>query len=131
MDIEEFYDADERRRHSPEIELGTEWRDASGVRYELSWVQDTGELYIMREPVPQIWEDPLGDMGVQKASIDEITVAIVGAVTDRQELERIFAGWEEAMTAPNSVSWFAERIRAAGVAPLSGPDAERLAPPPS
>ena len=50
MDIEEFYEADERRRRSEEIELGTEWLDADGVRYELSWVADTGELYVMREP---------------------------------------------------------------------------------
>ncbi len=50
MDIEEFYEADERRRRSEEVEIGTEWHDADGARYELSWVADTGELYVMREP---------------------------------------------------------------------------------
>ena len=50
MNIEEFYEADERRRRSEEIELGTEWHDRDGVRHEVSWVADTGELYVMREP---------------------------------------------------------------------------------
>ena len=44
MDIEQFYSADERRRQSAEVELGTNWFDAKGSRYELSWVEDTGEL---------------------------------------------------------------------------------------
>jgi len=50
VDIEEFYDADDRRRQSAEIELGGDWHDAKGVRYELNWIEDTGELYVMREP---------------------------------------------------------------------------------
>ena len=50
MDIEEFYDADPRRRESEEIEFGREWSDASGMRTELSWVAATGELYAMAEP---------------------------------------------------------------------------------
>ena len=53
MDIEQFYEADERRRRSEELELGTEWHDATGARYEVSWVADTGELYVMFEPAPQ------------------------------------------------------------------------------
>ena len=42
MDIEEFYSADERRRQSAEVEFGTNWFDAKGSRYEISWVEDTG-----------------------------------------------------------------------------------------
>ena len=51
MNIEDFYAQDERRRASSEIEFGRDWRDVGGTRYELSWVADTGELYLMREPV--------------------------------------------------------------------------------
>jgi hypothetical protein len=32
MDIEEFYQADERRRRSEEVEIGTDWHDADGAR---------------------------------------------------------------------------------------------------
>ena len=52
MDIEEFYDGDPRRRPSAEIELGADWHDTHGTRYEVNWVEDTGELYLMREPAP-------------------------------------------------------------------------------
>lgn len=115
VDIEEFYDADPQRRSSPEVELGTEWHDAHGVRYELSWVQDTGELYVMREPVPETWEDPFGDFLVQEASVDNFTVAVVGRVTTHDELEEVLAGWQEAMREPNGVAWIADRLRAKGV----------------
>ena len=53
MDIEEFYSADERRRRSAEVEFGNNWFDAKGSRYELSWVEDTGELYAMLELIPE------------------------------------------------------------------------------
>ena len=47
MDIEEFYDADPRRRASDEVRFGDEWTDADGGRYEVLWVADTGEVYAM------------------------------------------------------------------------------------
>ena len=47
MDIEEFYDGDPRRRSSEETEFGRDWSDGTGVRSELSWVADTGELYVI------------------------------------------------------------------------------------
>ena len=64
MDIEEFYDADPRRRESEEIEFGREWSDASGMRTELSWVAATGELYTMAEPAGSVEMDPFGDTRV-------------------------------------------------------------------
>ncbi len=59
MDIEEFYDADPRRRESDEIEFGREWKDANGMRTELSWVAATGELYAMAEPAGSVEMDPV------------------------------------------------------------------------
>ena len=56
MDIEEFYSADERRRHSAELEFGRDWNDDTG-RCGVSWVADTGELYLMREPNAGVWGD--------------------------------------------------------------------------
>ena len=119
MDIEEFYDADDRRRQSTEVELGTEWHDAAGVRYELNWVQDTGEVYVMREPVPHEWEDPFGGIHVNVgpgAPVDAMTVQVVAQVATRELLEEIFSGWQEVMARPDSVGWVVERIGAAGVA---------------
>ena len=115
MDIEEFYEADERRRRSEEIELGTDWRDAHGVRYELSWVADTGELYVMREPTSAVAEDPFGDLLASSAPVGALTVGVVGWIPDRDRVEQVLAGWEDVMEREDSVSWLAERLRDAGV----------------
>jgi hypothetical protein len=117
MNIEEFYSADERRRQSPEIELGTEWFDAKGNRYELSWVEDTGELYAMLELVPEAdsWT-PFGDIEVEDIPLDRVVVTVIGAVPTREELESVLDGWQQEMAKPNGVAWVAERLRAAGLA---------------
>ncbi len=121
VDIEEFYDEDERRRSSAELELGIEWRDKYGVRHELNWVEDTGELYVMREPVPREWADPFGGIHVSgshredETEVEGMTVSVVGLVSDRDELERLVDGWEAAMGEPDSVAWLVARLRSGGV----------------
>ena len=122
MNIEEFYEADERRRRSEEIELGTEWRDRDRVRYEVSWVADTGELYVMREPAARIAEDLFGDEFSGSLSLDAVTVAVVGWIPTRDRMEEVFAGWEDAMAEPESLSWLAKRLGDQGVpkAPPAG-----------
>jgi hypothetical protein len=131
VDIEEFYDADPRRRASREVELGTEWHDAHGIRYELSWVADTGELYVMREPAAVLWPTPFGGVhAVGMHSTDEkevaaMTVAVVATVPDQSDLERMLDGWQAAMADPDSVHWLVERLHAAGaIAPPGAPPVE-------
>jgi hypothetical protein len=111
MDIEQFYEADERRRRSEEIELGTEWRDADGARYELSWVADTGELYVMREPDVPMTEDPFGDLYRSQVRTDSVTVAVVGWIPERDRMEEVLEGWDRVMAEPNSIRWLADRLR--------------------
>lgn len=111
MNIEEFYEADERRRRSEEIELGTEWHDRDGVRHEVSWVADTGELYVMREPAARISEDPFGDAFQGGLSVDAVTVAVVGWIPTRDRMEEVLAGWPEAMEGTESLAWLAARLR--------------------
>lgn len=121
VNIEEFYDEDPRRRSSTELELGRDWHDAHGVRYELSWVEDTGELYEMREPVPSGWDTPFGGVHVTHThSIDEqeisgMTVAVLGVIRSRAEVDEALSGWEEAMGSPNSIDWLVGRLRRAGL----------------
>lgn len=121
MDLEAFYDADERRRSSAELEFGTEWTDSYGVRHELSWVEDTGELYVLREPVPDQWLDPFGGIHVSgshrtdEVEVEGMTVSVVGVVPTREEVERILSGWEDAMGATDSVAWLVDRLRQEGV----------------
>jgi hypothetical protein len=124
MDIEEFYDADPRRRPSAEVELGTEWRDADGTRYEVNWLEDTGELYIMREPAPHATADPFGGVRYSMSAFEEaeMTVHVVGHVTSLEDLHRILDGWQQAMASDGGAEWLAERLRAAGVATTQGGD---------
>jgi len=123
MDIEQFYSADERRRQSSEVELGTNWFDAKGNRYELSWVEDTGELYIMLELVPEVdtWT-PFGDAEVEQMPVDRVLVMVIGHVPSLPEVEQILAGWPEEMAKPDGISWVAERLRTAEV-PKAAPPA--------
>jgi hypothetical protein len=114
MDIEEFYDADPRRRESEEIEFGREWSDDAGVRTELSWVADTGELYAMAEPAEPVFMDPIGDTRVPELDSKYVTVEILGIVTDRAELETILAGWENAMAGADSLQWVRGRLSQRG-----------------
>lgn len=136
MDIEEFYDEDPRRRASPEVELGSNWRDRHQVRYELSWVADTGELYVMREPVPSGWADPFGGVHargvreVDESEVEGMTVAVVGVIGSREELERLLSGWEQAMEGADGVGWLADRLRQAGVLVTSGPGSSITSPAP-
>jgi hypothetical protein len=122
VDIEEFYEADERRRRSEEIEFGTDWGDVQGARYELSWVADTGELYVMREPLVKMTEDPFGDVFNAAVPTDTLSVAVVGWIPERAAVEDVLAGWQEAMAAPNGIGWLAERLRERSV-PKSSPAA--------
>jgi hypothetical protein len=112
MDIEEFYSTDERRRRSSEVELGTDWFDAKGNRYELSWVEDTGELYTMLELTPEADSfTPFGDIEVEKIPVDRVLVMVVGYLDSLDEVERVLAGWPERMAEPNGIAWVAERLR--------------------
>jgi hypothetical protein len=122
MDIEEFYDGDPRRRPSGEIELGTDWHDAQGTRYEVNWVEDTGELYVMREPAPHVREDPFGGLHFSMRAAEEgkMTVHVVAQIATLDELHKILDGWAGAMAGDGGAEWLASRLRAAGVA--TGPE---------
>jgi hypothetical protein len=124
MNIEEFYEADERRRRSEEIELGTEWLDRDGVRHEVSWVADTGELYVMREPATHMSEDGFGDeySGSRSLPTEAVTVSIVAWIPTRQRMEEVLAGWPDAMASPESLSWLETRLRDQGVPPAPPAD---------
>ena len=115
MNIEDFYAADERRRSSREVEFGREWRDANNVRFELSWVEDTGELYLMREPVPGAYEDPLGDIVVDKEDLEGLVVTVLGVIATHEKVEEELNGWTEAMAGPKGVEWLVETLRAKGI----------------
>ena len=117
MDIEQFYSADERRRQSAEVEFGNNWFDAKGSRYELSWVEDTGELYAMLELTPEAgsWT-PFGDVEVEDVKVDTLVVTVLGTFATQAEVEALLDGWAGHMAEPDGGHWVAERLQSAGVA---------------
>lgn len=110
MDIETFYSQNEARRESAEVELGDEWTDARGNRYELSWVEATGELYLMIEPDAVVTEDVFGDFYTGEEPASELSVVVIGSEPTRAALEDSLAGWGDAMMADNSLSWLYQRF---------------------
>lgn len=136
MNIEEFYAGDEKRRYSAEFSYGLMWRseqDESSL-YDLFWVQDTGEVYLMRKPAPPEWphfvhHDRYGEVGVIElagellhprhrdakegapspvgSDVDfvPLEVEVVAVVDSRAALESAIAGWENEMARADGVEW--------------------------
>jgi hypothetical protein len=103
--LSNFYVADNRRRASPEKDMGLWWRvGAHGPYYRAAWVRDTGELYVTR----------LGPLEDGKGE-----VAVLGRARDAYELEQAIEGWEEVCYQPDSMTWL--RHRAARLAPPDKP----------
>ena len=111
MDIESFYDADPRRRASEELQFGVDWRDAHGRRYELNWVADTGELYVLQEKAPDMWVDPFGDFVVVGPAPEDLGVRIIKLVHGEAEVRTLLAGWEDTVHREDSVAWLIDRLR--------------------
>ena len=78
-------------------------------------MEDTGELYLMAEPVVGVLEDPFGDFYPDTEDVDGLVVLVLGTVSTRDQVERILEGWSEAMAQPEGVEWLLARLRTAGV----------------
>jgi len=113
MDLETFYESNEARRESAEFEYGDDWTDAEGNHYELSWVEATGELYLMIEPDATITEDAFGDYLPSAEPVSEMTVVIIGKVANHEHLESLLEGWDDAIEQSNSLEWLRQRFPAA------------------
>ena len=109
MDLEQFYDEDPRRRASEELEFGRAWTDEIG-RAEVSWVEATGELYVMREPDTDIHPAKGGGFTEDPVDVSQLVVEILGVVSSRGAAEAVMSGWEDAMHEANSLSWVRERV---------------------
>lgn len=118
MDLEDFYQQDERRRSSEEIEFGRDWHDEHGNRYEISYVVDTGEIYAMRDPVgglvPVSW---FGDLFSTSVPEESLTVALLATVDDADALASALEGWPEAMAGPDGIAWLVDRLHRSGIRP--------------
>jgi hypothetical protein len=108
VNIEEFYAADPRRRHSEELEFGIEWTEGT-QRCSVSRVADTGEMYLMREPYGAVG-GVMGDGWVADVPLDQLVVEIIGVVPGKPAVEAVMSGWSDAMMETNSIEWVKTRV---------------------
>ena len=66
------------------------------------------------EPAPHIVEDPFGGTALvdrPQPKRSKMTVDVVAQVATHDELEKVLAGWQEAMAGDAGAEWLAERLR--------------------
>ena len=111
MDLEDFYEQSDARRLSEEILFGSFWRDKINTAYELSWVIDTGELYLMHFPDGYInFTDTYGSFMTddERWFVLDMFVLVIDIIPTEEEVRAKLLGWEEAMNQKNSIEWLYE-----------------------
>ena len=101
MDVEEFYEQDPRRQASDELEFGRDWYEGD-MRYEVAWIADTGEVFVMAEPSSR-----------RGITTESVTVDVLGIVDGRDTVVAALAGWEDAMTQADGLAWVRAQVRGA------------------
>jgi hypothetical protein len=89
-----FYAADRRRRHSRERDVGLAWRGAAGASFRAAWVQETGELYLVRHGHPEHGGG---------------TVELLARRFGVGELHAALRGYRSICGKPRSLDWFLDR----------------------
>jgi hypothetical protein len=89
-----FYEADRRRRHSRERDVGLAWRGAAGDTFRAAWVQETGEVYLFRHGHPAHGGG---------------TVDVLARRFGVGELQAALSGYQHVCGQPASLDWFLDR----------------------
>jgi hypothetical protein len=115
VNVKEFYDGDSRRRGSAEVAYGLKWQSAAdrSVLFGLHWVEDTREIYALREPQSQWIVNHYGDAFPVSLGIkdDAYWVEILGWAETEAILDEALEGWEAQMDQPDSLQWVRSRLK--------------------
>ncbi len=129
MDIEEFYDENPARRTSEEFEFGRDWADGDASHAEVSWVQDTGELYVMTAPFEPVVASGAGEERVQGLPTEKVVVEVLGVYPTIEAVEELLAGWRDAMKQGAGIQWVRDRVAhpdAGGAGPSTSDEPDEL-----
>jgi hypothetical protein len=92
-----FHAADPRRRTSAEVDLGATWRWAgSNDAHRVSWIRDTGELYVCRAD------------GYDGSCTD---VSVLAVLPREADVDALLAGRADARFDPEGLSWLVGRLQ--------------------
>lgn len=95
-----FYNADPRRIASREQDVGLCWReDQDGPLHRAAWIQDTGELYLVRSGPPAE-----GGGGVE----------VLARAGSRERLDEVLGGRRERCGEFRSLAWLRARAERLG-----------------
>ena len=98
--LADFYEGDPRRLGSPERDVGLYWRDGDGEPlHRAAWVEDTGELYIVRAGDGEAGGGP---------------VEVLARSRDWTRLAGRLAGWRDVCGERGSLAWLRERLGTIG-----------------
>jgi len=125
VDVNEFY-SDPRRGRSPQVQFGGAWLDDSGYSYFVVWVEQTGELYTIRE-VLRGGGLPLAALPVALASpwvlalprrVDvEAEIFVLLTEPSRSRIDSLLEGWPELQGQPGGFEELMGRLDKAGYPP--------------
>lgn len=105
VDEPAFHEADARRRVSAEVDFGATWRwGSSNDAWRLSWICDTGELYVCRAD------------GYDGSCTD---VQILVVLPREADVDALLEGWRERRTDPDGLSWVVRRLACVTPVPLA------------
>ncbi|MCW2714105.1 MAG: hypothetical protein JWN88_1152 [Frankiales bacterium] len=91
-----FHADDPLRRSSTELDLGATWRAAgSNDAWRLTWLRDTGELYVCRAD------------GYDGSCTD---VAVLAVLRSENAVDAVLDGWREQRTDPDGLAWLDARL---------------------
>ena len=111
----EFFDK-APRRDSGLVPYGLAWRDGADPEafFSLHWIEDTGELYVVR--VPDAPRRPYPALTLLRVTslreTEGLTVEVLAKLPNRAEVERTLCGWEEFMPLGDSLGWVRARVGA-------------------
>jgi hypothetical protein len=58
--------------------------------------------------------DPVGDTLEPELDTKFLTVEVLGVVPDRERVDQLLEGWQEAMGSTNSIQWVRDRLAQSG-----------------
>jgi hypothetical protein len=115
VNIREFYAASPVRRESEEVSFGAGWTEHldPSATYRISWVQQTGEVYTVREPHPGggLLAPVFDHYNIHQADVDELQVEIL-AVAVLPDVTDAMTGWREHVAERDSLEWARDRLAA-------------------
>jgi hypothetical protein len=120
VDVDEFF-SDPRRGRSPQVHFGGAWLDDSGYSYSIVWVEQTGELYAIREvlrtggpllPLANPWI-----LAMPRRADVEAEIFVLLTEPSRQGVDGLLDGWADLQGEPGGFEELIGRLDKAGYPP--------------